>query len=118
MSLISEEAFREGMRGVVEKVLGTARVERWIYNDANGEVHGHPAIIEVDLVIRDREHVLVEVKASASRGDVTELWRIGKLYERANGVRPRLVIITPYIDEKAKETAKELGIEVYTGTEG
>ena len=66
-------------------------------------MHGHPAIIEVDLVIRDKEHVLVEVKASASRGDVTELWRIGKLYEKINGVRPRLVIITPYIDEKPRK---------------
>ena len=111
--LIAEDAFREGMRGIVEEVLGVASVGKWTYNDAKGVVYGHPAVIDVDLVIKDNIHILVEVKASASRGDVAEFWRIGKLYEEVNGVKPRLIIITPYIDEKAKELAKELGIDIY-----
>ncbi|ADN49796.1 PD-(D/E)XK nuclease family protein [Vulcanisaeta distributa] len=112
--VISEEAFREGMKGVIERILGTAKVEKWTYNDTNGEVYGHPAIVDVDLVIRDNVHVLVEVKSSISRGDVAEFWRVGRLYERVNGVKPRLVMISPYVDDKAMELARELGIEVYT----
>ncbi|GAB6947914.1 DUF3782 domain-containing protein [Vulcanisaeta sp. JCM 16161] len=113
-SVISEEAFREGMKGIVEKILGTARVEKWTYNDTSGEVYGHPAIVDVDLVIRDGTHILVEVKSSISRGDVAEFWRVGRLYERVNGVKPRLVIISPYVDDKAAELARELGVDVYT----
>jgi len=112
--LISEEAFREGMRGVVERILGVAKVEKWSYNDVNGEVYGHPAMIDVDIVVKDGSHILVEVKSSVSRGDVAEFWRIGRLYERVNGVKPRLVIVSPYVDDRAMELARELGIEVYT----
>jgi hypothetical protein len=30
------------------------------------------------------------------------------------GVKPRLVLITPFIDEKGLNTARSLGVEVYT----
>ncbi|GGI70791.1 hypothetical protein GCM10007112_04690 [Vulcanisaeta souniana JCM 11219] len=112
--VISEEAFREGMKGVVEKILGAAKVEKWTYNDIGGEVYGHPAIIDVDIVVRDGTYILVEVKSSLSRGDVAEFWRIGRLYEKVNGIKPRLVMISPYVDDRAMELAKSLGIEIYT----
>jgi len=47
---------------------------------------------------------------------VAKLWRIGNLYMRVTGVKPRLVIVAPFIDEKGLEVAKRLGVEVYTGT--
>jgi len=114
--IISEEAFREGMRGVVEKILGVAKVGRWVYYDSAGEVYGRPSVIEVDVVVKDGEHVLVEVKSSVSRGDIYEFWRISELYRRVTGATPRLVIISPYVDSKARELAESLGIEVYTRT--
>ncbi|WP_291766491.1 PD-(D/E)XK nuclease family protein, partial [Caldivirga sp. UBA161] len=112
--ILAEGAFREGMRGIVEELLGVASVGKWTYNDASGEVYGKPSMVEVDLVIKNNEHILVEIKANISKGDVLEFWRIGKLYEEVNSVKPRLIMITPYIDEKAMELAKELSIEVYT----
>jgi len=114
--IISEEAFREGMKGVVEKILGVAKVGRWIYYDTAGEVYGRPSVIEVDVVVKDGEHVLVEVKSSISRGDIYEFWRISELYKKVTGATPRLVIISPYVDSKARELAESLGIEVYTQT--
>ncbi|MEM1653230.1 MAG: DUF3782 domain-containing protein [Ignisphaera sp.] len=110
----SEEAFREGMRGIVEKILGVARTGRWIYRDEAGEVYGYPSIVEVDLAIKDDVHILVEVKSSVSKGDVAVFWRIGKLYEKVARVKPKLVIVSPYVDEKAVELATNLGIEIYT----
>ncbi|MEM0063464.1 MAG: DUF3782 domain-containing protein, partial [Ignisphaera sp.] len=101
----SEEAFREGMRGIVEKILGVARTGRWIYRDEAGEVYGYPSIVEVDLAIKDDVHILVEVKSSVSKGDVAVFWRIGKLYEKVARVKPKLVIVSPYVDEKAVELA-------------
>ncbi len=114
--VISEEAFREGMRGVLEKVLGVAKVGRWVYYDSSGAIYGKPSVIEVDVVVKDGEHVLVEVKSSISRGDIYEFWRIAELYRKVTGAAPRLVVVSPYVDSKARELAESLGIEVYTQT--
>jgi hypothetical protein len=110
----SEEAFRDAMEGIIEELFGVGEVRRWVYYDEKGEVLGHPSVIEVDLLIRDKVHILVEVKASTSDADISKLWKIGKLYERVVGVKPRLVMVTPFIDERGLKTAKELGVEVYT----
>ncbi len=113
--LITEEAFREGMRGIIQKLLGVAEVSRWSRYDSDGEVYGRPSVVEVDLLIKDGVHILVEVKSSISKGDVLEFLRIGRFYEKVCGVKPRLVMISPYVDVRAYELAKDLGIEVYTG---
>ena len=110
----SEDAFRNAMKGVVEDILGVAAVSRWAYFDREGVVYGYPSQIEVDVVIKNGVHILVEVKSSVSSGDVLELSKIGKLYELVTGVKPRLLLVTPFIDEKGLKRARELGIEVYT----
>jgi hypothetical protein len=112
----SEEAFREAMKGVLEEILGTAEVEKWRVYDEKGEVLGFPAYVEADVLVRDNVHVLIEVKASVSEGDVVKFWRIGRLYERLVGVKPELVIVSPFVDEKSLEAAKRLKVRVYTGT--
>jgi len=109
----TETAFRRAMRGIIEEILGKGRVEKWVHFDKNGEVYGYPSQVEVDVLIKNGLHILVEVKASVSIGDVSTLWRKGKLYERVTGVKPRLVIITPFIDRNAQEAAAKQGVEVY-----
>jgi len=104
------------MKGVLEEILGTAEVGKWVYFDEGGEVFGRPARVEVDLLVRDDAHILVELKASASEGDVAKLWRVGNLYAKVTGVKPRLVLVSPFVEERALELAKELGVEVYTAT--
>jgi len=111
--LLAEESFRAGMVGVVERYFG-GRVRRWAYYDEEGFVFGFPSLVEVDMVISDKEHILIEIKSSVSRADVYELWKVGQLYERIRGVRPRLAIVSPFVREEAKKLAKELGIDVYT----
>ena len=111
--LLAEESFRAGVKGLIEKYFG-GRVERWTYYDREGFIFGFPSVVEVDLIIRDREHILVEVKSSISRADVFELWRIGQLYEKLKSVKPKLAIVSPYVESKARETAEKLGIEIYT----
>ena len=110
----SEEAFRNAMRGVVEGILGVATVGKWVYFDKDGVVYGHPSQVEVDVAIRDGTHILIEIKASASSGDALEFSRVGKLYETITGIKPRLVMVTPFIDDRGLEAARTLGIEVYT----
>lgn len=112
--LIAEEVFRESLREFLQNYFKVARVERWEHYDEEGLVYGHPSVVEVDLIIKDRVHYLVEVKSSASKGDVAELYRIGVLYERETNVKPQLVIVTCFIDERAKRVAEKLGVKVIT----
>jgi hypothetical protein len=110
---MSEEAFREGLRGLLEGELGL-RVERWAGRDAEGIVYGYPSLVEVDVAMRDGRAILVEVKAHASASDVYALKRKAELYERLEGRRPsRLILITPYADEGAKEACLRHGVELY-----
>ena len=110
--ILTEEAFRQGMRFVVEDVLKVAKVERWVYRDEKGVVYGYPSIIEVDVAIKDKEHILVEVKSRVSKSDVAELYKIGKLYEEVEGVKPRLVIVGGFIDTDTNYLARKLGVEI------
>ena len=110
--VLSEGAFREGMKYVVEEVLGVATVERWVYNDREGLVYGHQAIVEVDVAIRDSEHILLEVKSRVSKADVAEIHKIGILYEKVEHIKPRLVILGGLIDEDAKTLAHKLEVKI------
>jgi len=110
--ILAESAFREGMRGIVERLFGGS-VERWIHDDREGFVFGYPATVEVDIVIRDGEHILVEIKSHVRKSDVGVLLRKGELYKKVKGITPRLVFVSPYIDEDARSDAEMLGIETY-----
>ena len=110
--ILTEAGFRESMKYVVEEVLGVGEVRRWVYKDEEGSVYGYASIVEVDVLIRDREHILLEIKSRVSKGDVSELYRKGLLYEKVNGIKPRLAVVGGLIDRDAYEAAKELNVEV------
>jgi len=112
--IMAEEAFREGLRGLIERELGF-RIERWVSYDDEGMVFGYPSRVEVDIAVKDERLVLVEVSSHIRASDVHEFKRKAELYERKTGRKPdRLIIITPYADEKALEMARKFDIEVYT----
>ena len=111
--LLSEDAFRGSMWGIVERLFGGS-VEHWIYEDSEGFVFGYPATIEVDFIIKDKEHILVEIKSHVRKSDVGVLMRKGKIYERVRGIKPKLVFVSPYIDEDARGDAEMLGIMAYS----
>ncbi|MCX8176670.1 MAG: DUF3782 domain-containing protein, partial [Candidatus Bathyarchaeota archaeon] len=102
--LLSEQAFRDGLRSIVERELGL-KVEKWVKWDGEGYVHGHPSEIDVDVAVHDDKVILVEVKSHVKRADVSAFKRKAEFYEKVEGRKPdRLVIITPYADEEALET--------------
>jgi len=112
--LMAEDAFREGLRGLLEKELGF-RVERWRAYDETGMVFGYPSEVEVDVTVSDGKLILIEVSSHVRASDVFQFRRKAELYERVTGRKPdRLIIVTPYIDEKALEAARQLGVEAYT----
>jgi len=101
--LMAEDAFREGLRGLLEKELGF-RIERWRAYDETGMVFGYPSEVEVDVTVSNGKLILIEVSSHVRASDVFQFRRKAELYEKMTGRKPdRLIIVTPYIDEKALE---------------
>ncbi len=112
--LMAEDAFRNGLRGVLEKELGL-KVERWTTRDEEGIVYGYASEIEIDVAVKDGKTVLIEVSSSVDQSKVAAFVRKARLYEKKAGVKPdRLIMVTPYADEKAMKAAKGIGVEIYT----
>jgi hypothetical protein len=112
--IMAESAFRESLKGLLEKVLGY-RVEKWTVFDEAGRVYGYPSVVDVDVTVSDGKLILIEVSSHIKASDITTFRRKAELYMEKTGKRPdKLVVVTPYIDDTAQKAAKELGIEVYT----
>jgi hypothetical protein len=112
--IMAESAFRESLRGLLEKELGY-RVEKWTVFDEAGRVYGYPSVVDVDVTVSDGKLILIEVSSHIKASDITTFRRKAELYTEKTGKRPdKLVVVTPYIDDTAQKAAKELEIEVYT----
>ncbi len=111
--LETESAFRNAMEGVLKEHFG-ANVHKWRVFDKDGVVYNHPADVESDLAICNGKHILIEVKASISDREVRYFYNIGTLYEKLEGVKPELAIVSPFFKPNAIEIAQELGIQVYS----
>jgi hypothetical protein len=110
----TEESFRTAIQAILGEFAGL-RVERFTAYDAEGEVFGRPDQVEIDVLVRNGQTILGEIKASMSRGDVYLLARKVAFYERRQGVKvDRTIIITPMLDPRAQPVANALGIQVYT----
>jgi len=112
--LLTEEAFREGLRGLLEREL-SLRVEKWRTYDSEGKVFGYPSEVEIDIAVKDSKVILIEITSHTRTSDVYILKKKAELYTEKEGRRPdRLIIVTPYAEEKAMEAAMKLGVELYT----
>ncbi|MEM2897648.1 MAG: DUF3782 domain-containing protein [Candidatus Bathyarchaeia archaeon] len=112
--LLSEEAFREGLKGLLEKEF-KLKVERWSHYDEAGIVYGYPSLVELDIAIHNEKTILIEVSSHIRSSDVAIFKRKAGVYERLTGKKPeKLMVVTPYAEEKAKEACIKHGIELYT----
>ena len=114
--LMSEEAFRAAMEGVLEE-FGFKVMGRLTLRDEWGVVDPEEpgALYEYDLCIaKDGREWVVEVKAHVSWEDVAILKRKARLYERCRGVRPLVAVVSPFVDEEARRKAEKAGFKVFT----
>jgi hypothetical protein len=109
----SEAAFRNGLREVLSRRFG-ATVERWQHEDTSGEVFGVPSPVELDVVVRDREPLLIEVKSHVGAPDIAAFRRKADLYDRLHGTRSSRLVVSPSVDERAAELAARVGIGIST----
>jgi len=110
----AERAFREGLKEILGKYFN-ADVKEIYVEDKEGIVKGSPGKYQVDILVQDNIHILIEVKAQATDLDVLHLYRIGLVYEKEKGVKPRLILLIPYARDEAWEEARILGdVEILT----
>ncbi len=112
--MMSESAFRETLRGLLEKDF-MAKVEKWVHSDTQGYVFGYSAVVDIDILIKNGKRIALEVTSHARASDVAALKKKAELYERVTGNKVDEVIISsPFIDASAREAAEKLGVRVYT----
>jgi len=112
--MLTEEAFREVLRGVLEEEF-RVRVERWIHRDEEGFVYGYPSSIEVDVAVHDGKVILIEISSHIRPSDVSTFKRKAMVYERHTGKKPdKLMMVTPYAEDEARDACAKHGIELYT----
>lgn len=115
--LSSEHSFREAIKAVITE-LTDLKVERYLSYDNEGMVFGHPDQVEIDVVIRNGDLWLIEIKSSMSKADVYVFEKKARFYEKEKGKKAdRLMIVSPMVAPNAFDEAKRLEIEVYSAPE-
>jgi hypothetical protein len=86
--------------------------------DEEGEVFGRPDQIELDLIIQNGLFMICEIKSSMSKADMHMFHKKAEFYQKKhNRKAQRLMVISPMIDKKASELARDLGIQTYSYVE-
>jgi len=96
------------------KNLDVTEVKEWMVQNKNGFVFGYSHEIQGDLLIKNGQDYLIEIKSSAGSSDVTILYRKAKLYEQITGVFPKTIFVAVDMKEEGKKSCQELNIQVIT----
>lgn len=112
--IMAEDAFREGIKGLIEKEFNF-KIEKWEEYDSEGFVYGYPSKIEIDIALKDEKVILIEVKSHIRISDILVFKKKSIFYERKTNRKPyRSLMVTPYADGDAINASKKLQIEIYT----
>lgn len=95
-----EDTFRNAMSVLLERHFD-ARVEEIT-------VGGY----QVDLLITNGLHILVELTSSVKEKDLENLLKAARAYKDESGAEPLLYVVTAYISPRLYDLAKEKGISI------
>ena len=95
--IYNEGTFRTTIRGLLREMEGVT-VKEGYYGDR-----------QVDVVIRDGEHLLLEITSRMHSKDIENLYRSADDYRNREGVKPKLMIATSYVSPKLMQ--KIMGLE-------
>jgi hypothetical protein len=108
----AEETLRRTLKKFLLEKMEVKEIKEWRSYDKKGTVFAHPSEIQIDLLLKDKKHYLVEVKSSASAGDVYLLLRKAKFYEQETGIKPELVFIAVQMREEGRKLCQELKVKL------
>ncbi|XGB41375.1 MAG: DUF3782 domain-containing protein [Nodosilinea sp. LVE1205-7] len=115
--LYSEASFRSGLKAILEESFGVQVLNLNDF-DESGEVFGRPDQVELDIIIKNGDVILCEIKSSMSKADIYSFDRKVAFYQqRHHHPVSRKLVISPMVDNRARPVAEALGIEVYTYAE-
>ncbi|MEW5767139.1 MAG: DUF3782 domain-containing protein [bacterium] len=112
--IFAESTIRNTLKELFLKNLKVTEVKEWKVQDKDGFVFGYPQEIQGDILIKDGEDYLVEIKSSAGSGDVTILHRKAKFYEQITGILPKMIFVAVNMKEEGKKSCQELSIQLIT----
>ena len=116
--LASEASFRDALKGILEKSFGVEVINVNEFDD-EGTVFGTPDQVEIDVIIRNGELILCELKSSMSKSDIYTFERKVLYYQRRHGrTATRKLVISPMVRPEARPVAERLGIEVFGCADG
>jgi hypothetical protein len=112
--LYSEASFRNALKAILEESFGVQVLNLTDF-DESGEVFGRPDQVELDIIIKNGDVILCEIKSSMSKADIYSFDRKVAFYQQRHR-RPvsRKLVISPMVDDRARPVAEALGIEVYS----
>ena len=112
----SEGSFRNALKGILEDL--DIRVEHIDDYDEEGMVYGQPSSVEIDIIIKNGQLMICELKSSISKAEMFTFYKKTLFYEKKYHRRgDRLIVISPMVEIKAREAAEQLGIKVYSYAE-
>ena len=115
--LHTEASFRNALKGILEEFYDV-QVLNVIEYDEQGEVFGRPDQIELDIIIKDSQMLICEIKSSMSKADMVIFDRKVKFYEKKHQCQASgALVISPMVDRRAQAVADEVGIQVYSYAE-
>ncbi len=115
--LYTEQSFRNALKGILTGSFDVEVLNVTEFDD-EGEVFGRPDQIELDIIILNGTLILAEIKSSMCKSDMYAFERKARFYEKRHKRKAdRLLVISPMVDDKAREVAQKLGIEVYSYVE-
>lgn len=113
----TEKSFRNAMKGILEEHF-SVKVLNITEDDPDGEVFAQPDQVELDLIIKNGLLIIVEIKSSMSRSDMDTFHRKVKFYTKKHQCQAsKMMVISPMVEDRAKELARQYGIAVYSYTE-
>ena len=115
--LHTEQAFRNALKGILEKFAGVEVLNITEYDDA-GVVFGRPDQIELDIIIKNGILIIAEIKSSMSKPEMYIFERKVRFYEeRHQRKASEMIVISPMVSPNAMPVAEKLGIRVYSSAE-
>jgi len=95
--IYNEGTFRGTIRGLLSKMSGV-EVREGYYGDR-----------QVDVIIRNGEHVMLEITSRMHPKDISKIYSSADDYKMKEGIAPTLMVATSYISPKLME--KIMGLE-------
>jgi hypothetical protein len=115
--VFSEQSFRSTLKGILEESFDVQVLQVNEYDD-EGMVFGRPDQVELDVVIKNGLLILCEIKSSISKSEVYTFYRKVQFYEKRHQRKAsQMAIISPFVDPRALNVIKTLGIHLYSSAE-